>query len=73
MRSARHSEPELGEDEVLALISGNTGVSVRQIETAIRYWSRYREEIDAEVAANEAAEEQAEAAWRRGHELLSRR
>jgi ATP-dependent Clp protease ATP-binding subunit ClpA len=73
LRSARHSEPELAEDEVLALVSGNTGVPTRQIDTAIRYWSRYPEEVDAKIAANEAAEEQAEAAVQRRHELLSRR
>lgn len=73
VRSARHVEPDLSEDEILQLVSHNTGVSVRLIQAAVRYWATYPDEIDAEIHAAAAAEEQAELAWRRQQDLLCRR
>jgi hypothetical protein len=57
--SARAAEPGLAEDELLALIAGNTGVPVRLLRAAVRYWASYPREIDAEVAAAQAAEDTA--------------
>jgi hypothetical protein len=71
VRSARAAEPDLGERELLALVAGNTGVPVRLIRVATGYWASYPDEIDAEVAAAGAAEENAEQAWRREQELLA--
>ena len=71
VRSARAAEPELGEHELLAMVAENTGVPVRLIRIATGYWAAYPDEIDAEVAAADAAEENAERAWRREQELLA--
>ena len=71
VRSARAAEPDLGEQELLALVAENTGVPVRLIRVATGYWASYPDEIDAEVAAADAAEENAEQAWRREQELLA--
>jgi len=71
VRSARAAEPDLGEQELLAMIAENTGVPVRMIRVATGYWAAYPDEIDAEVAAADAAEENAERAWRREQELLA--
>jgi hypothetical protein len=71
VRSARAAEPDLGERELLTMISENTGVPVRLIRVATSYWASYPDEIDAEVAAADAAEENAERAWRREQELLA--
>jgi hypothetical protein len=71
VRSARAAEPDLGEHELLAMIADNTGVPVRLIRVATGYWAAYPDEIDAEVAAADAAEENAERAWRREQELLA--
>jgi hypothetical protein len=71
VRSARAAEPDLGEHELLAMIAENTGVPVRMIRVATGYWAAYPDEIDAEVAAADAAEENAERAWRREQELLA--
>ena len=71
VRSARTAEPDLGERELLALVAENTGVPVRLIRVATGYWASYPDEIDAEVAAADAAEENAELAWRREQELLA--
>ena len=71
VRSARVAEPDLGEHELLAMIADNTGVPVRLIRVATGYWAAYPDEIDAEVAAAGAAEENAERAWRREQELLA--
>ena len=71
VRSARAAEPDLGERELLTMISENTGVPLRLIRVATSYWASYPGEIDAEVAAADAAEENAERAWRREQELLA--
>ncbi len=68
--SARGAEPGLGESELLALVAENTGVSERLIRVATGYWAAYPDEIDAEIAVADAAEDNAEQAWRRERELL---
>jgi hypothetical protein len=70
VKSAR-AEPGLGEQELLSMIAENTGVPVRMIRVATGYWAAYPDEIDAEIAAADAAEESAEQAWRRERELLA--
>jgi hypothetical protein len=69
IKSTRTEEPGLAEDELLALVTDNTGISARLLRVAIRYWALYPAEIDAEIAAADAAEEQAENAWRRERRL----
>jgi hypothetical protein len=72
VKSARAHEPDLAEDDLLALISENTGVPVRLIRVAVRYWASYPDEIEAEIAAAEAADDDAaEEAWRRERQLLA--
>jgi hypothetical protein len=71
VRSARSEEPVLDEHELLAMLAENTGVPVPKIRVATAYWAAYPDEIDAEVAAADAAEESAEQAWRRERELLA--
>jgi len=71
VKSARATEPSLAEDDLLALVAENTGIPVRLIRAAVRYWASYPDEIDAEIAAAEAAEDTAEDAWRRERQLLA--
>jgi hypothetical protein len=71
IKSARTAEPGLAEDDLLALVTENTGIPVRLIHAAVRYWASYTDEIDAELAAAEAAEDTAEDAWRRERRLLA--
>jgi hypothetical protein len=71
VKSARAAEPGLPEEELLVLVPDNTGIPVRLIRAAVRYWASYTEEIDAQMAAAEAAEESAEDAWRRERRLLA--
>jgi hypothetical protein len=49
----------------LALVSDNTGIPVRHLATAVRYWASYPDEVDAEIAAADTAEDAAEKAWQR--------
>jgi hypothetical protein len=72
VKSARASEPEMNEDEVLALVGANTGVPLRMLRTAVSYWASYPAEIDTQISAAEGAESAAEAAWRRERDLLAR-
>jgi hypothetical protein len=71
VKSARAAEPDLSEDDLLALVAANTGIALRLLRTAIRYWASYPDEIDAEIAAAQAADDAAEDAWRRERDLLA--
>jgi hypothetical protein len=72
IKAARAAEPTLDEDEVPALVAANTGIPLRLVRTAVRYWASHPEEIDAEIAVAGAAEDAAERAWRRERQLLAR-
>jgi hypothetical protein len=53
------------------LVSDNTGIALRLLTTAVRYWAAYPGEVDAEVSAAGAAEEAAEQTWLRERQLLT--
>ena len=72
IKSARVTEPELSEDEVVALVVDNSGVPARMVRIALGYWASYPTEIDAEIALADDAETAAEVAWRHERDLLSR-
>lgn len=72
VKSARVAEPQLAEEEILALVEVNSGVLLRLVRAAVRYWASYPAEIDAEIEAAAAAEDAAEEAWRRERQLLAR-
>lgn len=72
VKSARAAEPDLAEDDVLAVVVANTGVPLRSVRTAVSYWASYPAEIDAEIDAADHAEIAAEEAWRRERDLLAR-
>jgi hypothetical protein len=72
VKSARSTEPELADDGLLNLVADNTGTPLRLIRAAVRYWASYPDEIDAEITAANAAEQAAEQAWHREHQLLAR-
>lgn len=71
VRSARATEPDLHEDGLLALVAENTGVPLSLLHVAVRYWASYPDDIDAEIAAADGAEDAAEDAWRRERQLLA--
>jgi hypothetical protein len=60
--SAREHEPVLDEAEVVELLGENAGPARRSVEIAIGYWAAYPAEVDAEIAAADAAEVAAEEA-----------
>jgi hypothetical protein len=72
VKSARAAEPEVADDSLLGLVADNTGTPLRLVRAAVRYWASYPGEVDAEIAAADAAECAAEQAWRREHQLLAR-
>jgi hypothetical protein len=72
VKSARVSEPDLDAGNVVSLVSTNTGVPARLIDTAIRYWAAYPDEIDVWIGEVESFEEQALLAWERRLDLLAR-
>jgi hypothetical protein len=72
VRSARASEPALEADGIVALVAANTGVPARLVETAIRYWAAYPDEIDAWIRDVESFEDQQLRAWELRQDLLAR-
>ena len=71
VRSAHAAEPELDSDELLSLVGDNTGIALRLLSTAVRYWAACPDEVDMEIDAADAAEEAAEQAWLRERRLLA--
>ena len=71
IRSAHAAEPGLDSDDLLTMVSDNTGIALRLLSTAVRYWAAYPDEVDAEIAAADTAEEAAEHAWLRERQLLA--
>jgi hypothetical protein len=51
---------------------GLFGLSPRQVEATLAYYADFTDEIDDEIAANLAAADEAEEAWRRRQGLLAR-
>jgi hypothetical protein len=48
------------------------GWPLAHIQAAVAYYGEFPEEIDAEIDANRSAGDEAEAAWRRGLDVLAR-
>lgn len=71
VKSARAAEPGLTEQDLLTLVSENSGVPPRLLRTAIGYWAAYPDEVNAEIDAADTAEENAERAWRLERDLLA--
>lgn len=71
VKSAHAAEPDLDRDDLLALVGENTGTMPRLVNTAVRYWAAYPDEVDAEIAAANVAEGAAEQAWLREGQLLA--
>jgi hypothetical protein len=71
LKGAKEAEPELSADELLELIASQTDVHVELLKRAVRYWASYPEEVDARIAAANAAEEAFEEAWRRDQRMLA--
>jgi hypothetical protein len=71
VKSAHAAEPGLPENDLISLVTDNTGTLARLIRIAIRYWASYPDEIDTEIAVAHAAEDAAEQAWRREQHLLA--
>ncbi len=72
VKSARGANPTLGEDEVLDLVVDNGGLPLRLVRTAVSYWARYPDEIDAEIELAQEAEHAEEVAFERQRDLLAR-
>ena len=72
VKSARATEPELDATGVVAPVERNTGAPARLVDTAVRYWATYPDEVRVRTADVEAVEAEAFAAWERQRNLLAR-
>jgi hypothetical protein len=71
VKSARASEPDLDAAGIVTLVESNTGVPARLIDTAIRYWSAYPDEVDAWIGDVDQFENDALTAWGRQQDLFT--
>ena len=72
VRSARRSEPGLDAEQIIELVRATAGISASLVDTAIRYWAAYPDEIDTWIDEVEVFEEQQLQAWERRQDLLAR-
>jgi hypothetical protein len=72
IRSARANEPQLDQDAIVSLVSSNSGLTSRLVNTAVSYWASYPDEIDGWINEVDSYEEQALLAWERRQDLLSK-
>jgi hypothetical protein len=70
VKQGRATEPDLSDDDLLAMIQENTGTPLRMIRTALDYWGAYPDEVDALVAYMERTELGRSAAADRAASLL---
>ena len=70
IRDVRASDPELSGSSVTTAVSNMTGVPTSAVGAAVAYYSAYPEEIDAELEANDAAENQLREQLQRSQDLL---
>lgn len=55
----------------IAAIAGEMDLSTGQVKTALGYYGDYPDEIDRQIALNEEAAEEAQAAWQAQQRLLA--
>ena len=72
VRSARSAEPDLDESELLEMLADNTGISVRQLHTAVAYWADYPDDVDALVEHADYTEFHTAEAHERATNLMAR-
>ncbi len=70
IRDTRAAEPDLAVDDLLALVSENTGLSAAALSVATGYYADYPDEIDLIIDAASRADADAEAAVERARRLL---
>ena len=57
-------------DAAISAIAGEMDLSTAQVKTALDYYGSYPDEIDGQVAENEIAAQDAQAAWEAQQRLL---
>ena len=72
VKAARAAEPEMSDDELLTMVTDNTGVDRHMMRIALDYWSAYPDEVDALVEHAERAEREGAAASERTRSLIGR-
>jgi hypothetical protein len=63
---------EGSEEERITATATSMGLGPHEVRRALRYWAEFTDEIDARVAANDAAADEELAAWKRQQRLLAR-
>ncbi len=46
IKSAHSAEPRLNSDDLISLVSDNTGIALRLVNTVVRYWAAYPSEVE---------------------------
>lgn len=70
IKFARSDEPKLSADEVLDVVSENTGVSRTMLHSAVSYYTEFPEDVDNFVREADRAEMEAERMLKQRRDLL---
>lgn len=73
IRTLRDVQAETDQESAdpVAEVASAMSLALDQVRSAIAYYADHREEIDARIAVNQEAADEAEAAWRRQQEILA--
>lgn len=70
LHTVRAADPELADDALAQATAEATGLSVRKVRVALRYYAVYRTEVDERIVAHREVVADAAAAWRAEQDLL---
>ena len=72
LNAIRREEPDLDGEDLADELATVTGLSVARVNTALRYYAAYPDEIDERIANNADAAEREEQLWAARQTLLRR-
>ncbi|MFF5208187.1 hypothetical protein [Streptosporangium sp. NPDC000396] len=71
VKATRAADPDSSAEEIITMVAEYSGLPSHQVRTAIRYWSAYPDEIDAQIETADTVARDAETRWRREQGLLA--
>ncbi len=72
LNAIRREEPDLDGEDLVDELATVTGLSVARVNTALRYYAAYPDEIDERIANNTDVAEREEQLWAARQALLRR-
>jgi len=73
LNAIRHEEPDLDGEDLANELATVTGLSIARVNTALRYYAAFPDEINERIASNVDVAEREEQLWAAQQTLLRRR